>query len=134
MIHKMIHKFIYYVFSVTTAFRIEVKMADKLWTGTEISMSGPISGETKSTGMMKLDAKRENDHERGNLYKYVIVKCPEPLEIIESLTVSKKGMDDWNLDYIKGMVSFLHTICKINMSPIIWLQSYRMSHITLTKQ
>ena len=91
------------------AFHIEVQTANKLWAGTDddvqISMSGPISGVTKDTGMMKLDAKGVNDHERGDLCKYVIEKSPYPLEKIDSLTVLKNGNDDWNLEYIKGMVS-----------------------------
>merc|ERR1711953_955976 len=87
------------------AFHIEVQTADKMWAGTDddvqISMSGPISGVTKDTGMMKLDAQGVNDHERGDLCKYVIEKSPYPLEKIDSLTVLKNGIDDWNLDYIK---------------------------------
>ena len=95
------------------AFHIEVQTADKDWAGTDntvqISMTGPVSGVTKDTGMMKLDKKGANDHERGNLDKYVIEKSPYPLEKIDSLTVLKNGNDDWNLDYIKGMVSLFAT-------------------------
>jgi len=87
------------------AFHIEVQTADEGWAGTDntvqISMAGPVSGVTKDTGMMELDKKGVNDHERGNLDKYVIEKSPYPLEKIDSLTVLKNGNDDWNLDYIK---------------------------------
>merc|ERR1712168_312000 len=87
------------------SFDVEVKTADKLWAGTDdtvkISMSGPICGVTQDTGMIALDATGVNDHERGDLCKYHIAKCPYPFEKIESLTVLKNGKDDWNLEYIK---------------------------------
>ena len=89
--------------------KIEVQTADKRFAGTDdtvkISMSGPVSGVTRDTGKLILDGAGVNDHERGNLCKYLIEKSPYPLEKIESLTVLKNGNDDWNLDYIKGMVS-----------------------------
>ena len=92
------------------SFDIEVKTADKLWAGTDdtvkISMSGPNCGVTKDTGMIALAATGVNDHERGDLCKYHIEECPYPFEKIDSLTVLKNGKDDWNLEYIKGMVSF----------------------------
>ena len=90
--------------------KVEVQTADKMWAGTDdtvkISMSGLVSGVTRDTGKLKLDRGGVNDHERGDLCKYVIEKIPYDLEKIESLTVYKNGIDDWALDYIKGMVSF----------------------------
>ena len=98
------------------AFHIEVQTANKLWAGTDddvqISMSGPISGVTKDTGMMKLDAKGVNDHERGDLCKYQIAQCQYPLEKIDNLAVLKNGIDNWHLEYIKGRVSFLATVAQ----------------------
>ena len=91
-------------------FKVEVQTADKRFAGTDntvkISMSGPVSGVTRDTGKLKLDGTGVNDHERGDLCKYLIEKIPYDLEKIESLTVYKNGRDDWALDYIKGMVSF----------------------------
>ena len=95
------------------SFDVEVKTADKLWAGTDdtvkISFSGPISGATKTfwTGKVILDGKGVNDHERGLSYVYHVTDCPPPLDQIDKLTVLKNGSDDWNLEYIKGMVSFL---------------------------
>ena len=90
-------------------FDIEVKTADKLWAGTDdtvqISMSGPISGLTKNTGMITLHNKGVNDHERGDLCKFEIDYCRYQFEEIESLTVLKNGRDDWNLEWIKVIVS-----------------------------
>ena len=92
------------------SFDVEVKTADKLWAGTDdtvkISMSGPNCGVTQDTGMIALDEAGVNDHERGDLCKYHIAKYPYSFEKIDSLTVLKNGKDDWNLEYIKGMVSF----------------------------
>ena len=96
------------------AFDIEVKTADELHAGTDddvqISMSGPVSGVTKNTGMIELAQSGFDDHERGDLCKYQIAQCQYPLEKIDSLTVLKSGSDDWNLEYIKGRVSFLPAI------------------------
>ena len=101
------------------AFVIEVQTADKLWAGTddtvEISMEGTVYGEKgrleqKETGKLKLDGKMRNDHERGEKCKYVVDESPYEFEKILNLTVYKGGIDDWNLDYIEGIVSFLLTI------------------------
>ena len=104
-------------------FKVEVQTADKRFAGTDdtvkISMSGPVSGVTRDTGKLKLDGTGVNDHERGDLCKYVIEKIPYDLEKIESLTVYKNGIDDWALDYIKGMVSYFETIIKKHLSQII---------------
>ena len=93
------------------AFRIKVQTADKLWAGTndtvEVSMSGTVSGEKKDTGKLTLDGKRRDDHERGEKCLYLFEKSPHLFEKIESLTVFKNGIDDWNLDFIEGIVSFL---------------------------
>ena len=98
------------------AFDIEVKTADELHAGTDddvqISMVGPVSGVTKDTGMLTLAKPWFNDHERGDLCKYQIVQCRNPLEKIESLTVLKNGIDNWHLEYIKGRVSFLATVAQ----------------------
>ena len=92
--------------------KVEVQTADKMWAGTDdtvkISMSGLVSGVTRDTGKLKLDRGGVNDHERGDLCKFVIEKIPYDLEKIESLTVYKNGIDDWALDFIKGMVSFFY--------------------------
>ena len=92
------------------AFVIEVQTADKLWAGTddtvEVSMVGTVAGEKKDTGKLKLDGQKRNDHERGDKCKYVLDESPYQFEKIESLTVHKGGIDDWNLDYIEGIVSF----------------------------
>ena len=96
---------------------IKVATADKLWAGTddtvEVSMTGTVAGEKKDTGKLKLDGKKRNDHERGDICNYVFEKSPEEFEKIESLTVFKNGIDDWNLDHIEGIVSFLLKILKI---------------------
>ena len=61
--------------------------ARKMWAQTDetvqISMAGPVSGVTKETGMIKLNAKRVNYHEHGDLCKYMIEKSPYPLEKIK---------------------------------------------------
>jgi len=98
------------------AFDIEVKTADELHAGTDddvqISMSGPVSGVTKSTGMIELARSGFNDHERGDLCKYQIAQCQYPLEKIDNLAVLKNGIDNWHLEYIKGRVSFLATVAQ----------------------
>ena len=98
-----------YIKMKLNVFDIEVKTADKLWAGTDdtvqISMSGPISGLTKNTGMITLHNKGVNDHERGDLCKFEIDYCRYQFEEIESLTVLKNGRDDWNLEWIKVIVS-----------------------------
>ena len=93
------------------AFFIKVQTADKLWAGTnatvEVSMSGTVSGEKKDTGILTLDGKRRDDHERGDKCLYLFEKSPHLFEKIESLTVFKNGIDDCNLDFIEGILSFL---------------------------
>ena len=96
----------------TKVFDIEVKTKDKIWAGTDntvqISMSGPVSGSTKNTGMITLDKKGVNDHERGDLCTFEIGdSIPNRFQfaLIENLTVLKHGSDDWNLEWIKEIIS-----------------------------
>ena len=95
--------------NMSATFRVDVKTRNKWFAGTDdtvkISISGPVLGETIETGKIKLDEKGVDDHERGDLNHYEFEHDYE-FEKIESLTVYKDGSDDWNLDYIKGMVSF----------------------------
>ena len=127
------------------AFRIKVQTADNLWAGTdntvEVSMSGTVSGEKKDTGKLTLDGKGRNDHERGDKCTYILEKSPHQFEKIESLTVFKNGIDDWNLDYIEGIVSFFNNIrnfsisesyCPYDMGHMIsyFIKRYRKSNIS----
>ena len=97
-------------------FDIEVKTTNKRKAGTDntvkISMSGPVSGVTKNTGMIELAQSGFDDHERGDLCKYQIAQCQYPLEKIDNLAVLKNGIDNWHLEYIKGRVSFLATVAQ----------------------
>ena len=80
-----------------------------MWAGTDdnvkMSLSGPLGGATRDTGLLKLDAKGD-DHERGDLCRYVIPAMN--LEKLETCTIVKDGRDDWNLETIKGMISSHH--------------------------
>ena len=99
-------------------FDIEVKTADKLWAGTDDTVRISITGDSPdndspfpiSTGMFNLDNDSRNDFERGDLSTFEIGYSSIPAEAhnltkMTSLTVEKVGSDDWNLDWIKGMVS-----------------------------
>ena len=81
-----------------------------MWAGTDdnvkMSLSGPLGGATRDTGLLKLDAKGD-DHERGDLCRYVIPAMN--LEKLETCTIVKDGRDDWNLETIKGMISLHYT-------------------------
>ena len=77
-------------------FDIEVKTTNKHKAGTDdtvkISMSGPVSGVTKNTGMIELARSGFDDHERGDLCKYQIAQCQYPLDKIESLTFTNQHL------------------------------------------
>ena len=82
-----------------------------MWAGTDdnvkISLSGPLGGVTRDTGLIKLDGKGD-DHERGDLCRYVSPAMN--LEKLETCTVVKDGRDDWNLETIKGMILFFNQV------------------------
>ena len=88
-----------------TEYEIEVKTADKLWAGTDNTVSLNLTGETTDevkldTGMLILDASNKNDHERGQTcnYQYPAVE----FEKLLTCQVVKTGVteDDWELETI----------------------------------
>ena len=90
-------------------YKVEVKTADKMWAGTDdnvkISLYGPVdsSGVKKDTGFMLLDKSGRNDLERGDTNKFEFKA--RILQEIESCSILKDGRDDWNLEFIKEMIS-----------------------------
>ena len=88
-----------------TEYEIEVKTADKLWAGTDNTVSLNLTGETGDgikldTGMLILDASNKNDHERGQTCKYQYPAVE--FEKLLTCQVVKTGVteDDWELETI----------------------------------
>lgn len=87
-----------------TEYDIEVKTADKMWAGTDntvsLNLTGSTRGHTIDTGMLTLDASNRNDHERGQTcrYQYPAVE----FEKLLTCQVVKTGLteDDWELETI----------------------------------
>ena len=88
-----------------TEYQIDVKTADKLWAGTDNTVSLNLTGLTADgikldSGLMKLDASNRNDHERGQTchYEYPAVD----FEKLLTCQVLKEGSieDDWQLETV----------------------------------
>ena len=87
-----------------TEYDIEVKTADKMWAGTDntvsLNLTGATRGHTIDTGMLVLDAKNQDDHERGQTCRYQLPAVE--FEKLLTCQVVKTGLteDDWELETI----------------------------------